>query len=48
MVSIIFFSGLIILFLGLIGEYICRIYDEIKQRPLYIIEEAIGISPEDA
>lgn len=43
MVSIIFFSGLIILFLGLIGEYICRIYDEIKQRPLYIIGEAIGI-----
>ncbi len=47
MVTIIFFSGLIILFLGLIGEYICRIYDEIKQRPLYIIKEAIGVSPED-
>jgi dolichol-phosphate mannosyltransferase len=33
-----FFSGLIILFLGVIGKYISLIFDEVKKRPLYIIK----------
>ncbi len=41
-VSITFLGGMILLTLGVIGEYIGRIYDEIKQRPLYIIQKKVG------
>jgi glycosyltransferase involved in cell wall biosynthesis len=34
-----FFNGITLLMLGIIGEYIGRIYDEAKNRPLYIIKE---------
>jgi dolichol-phosphate mannosyltransferase len=37
-----FFSGIQLLALGLIGEYIGRIYDQVKQRPSYIIEKKIN------
>jgi len=40
-VAIAFFSGLQILFLGIIGEYIARIYREAKGRPYYIVNEKI-------
>ena len=38
-VLMVFFAGLIIFCMGLLGEYIGRIYDEAKNRPLYIIDK---------
>jgi dolichol-phosphate mannosyltransferase len=37
-----FFAGIQLLSLGLVGEYISRIYDEVKNRPTYIVERKIG------
>lgn len=37
-----FFSGVQLLCLGLMGEYVSRIYDEVKRRPLYIIDRIVS------
>ncbi|MYL31241.1 glycosyltransferase [Halobacillus halophilus] len=42
-----FFFGFVLLMLGIIGEYIGRIYDESKGRPSYIIQETYGRSVKD-
>lgn len=42
MCSIWFIGGLQLLGIGLIGEYIGKIYKEVKRRPRYIVEEFIG------
>ena len=39
---ILLFSSLQITILGLLGEYIGRIYEETKHRPIYIVDELIG------
>jgi len=39
---LIFLGGLQLFCMGVMGEYIKRIYDEIKQRPPYIVESTIG------
>lgn len=41
------FNGVILMMLGIIGEYIGRIYDETKNRPLYIIRERIGFNQDE-
>lgn len=37
---IMFFGGLIVMLLGLIGEYLARIYLEVKRRPIYLVRES--------
>jgi len=40
--SILFMGGMILVTLGVIGEYISRIYEEVKKRPLYVVQEKVG------
>jgi hypothetical protein len=41
-VSIMFFSGIQLMSLGVVGEYVGRIFAEVKRRPLYVVAERIG------
>ncbi|WJH35591.1 glycosyltransferase family 2 protein [Paenibacillus sp. CC-CFT747] len=41
------FNGFILLMLGIMGEYIGRIYDETKGRPLYVVREVYGMRDGD-
>jgi glycosyltransferase involved in cell wall biosynthesis len=45
-VSIMFFAGVQLVSLGIMGEYLARIYEEVKARPLFVIAEEIGVSGE--
>lgn len=42
---ILFTSGIQFIFIGIIGEYLGKIYVEIKQRPHYVVKRKIGLTP---
>ena len=42
-VLLLFFSGLNMIGLGILGEYVGRIFTEVKRRPLYLIKQTIGL-----
>ncbi|MGL4849933.1 MAG: glycosyltransferase, partial [Clostridium sp.] len=46
MCVMVFFGGVQLISLGIIGEYIGRIYDESKRRPLYLIKDKINFTEE--
>lgn len=43
LVAVLFMGGVQLIFLGIIGEYLARVYEETKGRPLYIIKKKIGL-----
>jgi Na+/H+ antiporter NhaC len=42
-VCVLFLGGVQMIAIGILGEYIGRIYEEIKQRPLYVVREKVGL-----
>jgi len=47
LIAVVFFGGVQLFTIGIIGEYIGRIYDETKNRPLYIIEDEVNFEKEN-
>ncbi|MFQ5743488.1 MAG: glycosyltransferase family 2 protein [Acidobacteriota bacterium] len=43
--TIIFLAGVNLVFLGIIGEYLGRVYEEVKSRPLYVVSKVVRRAP---
>ncbi len=41
-IAVLFIGGVQLMFMGVLGEYIGRIYGEVKRRPLYLVKEQLG------
>ncbi len=42
-ICVLFLGGIQMISIGILGEYVARIYEEVKQRPLYVVEETVGL-----
>jgi len=45
--ALMFFGGVQLLTIGILGEYLGRVYDEVKRRPRYLVARRLGASPLD-
>jgi dolichol-phosphate mannosyltransferase len=48
MVSYLFIGAVQLICLGILGEYVARIYEEVRHRPLFIVAETVGLEAEQA
>ena len=39
-------GGIQLVVLGVIGEYVARIHEEVKRRPLFLVRDAVGLDPD--
>lgn len=46
-ILILLLGGVQLIFLGLLGEYLAKIYDEVKQRPLFVIDERVNFDDDE-
>lgn len=47
MVLVLLMGGMNLIAIGVIGEYLARIFDEVKHRPLYVVRDRFGFPPKD-